>query len=161
MNSHASVHGGAALLLIACHACVSCTAGERGLSASYRGANILLVTVDTLRADRLGFYGYSGISPNLDALAADSFVFESMFTTSSTTFPAHVSLMTGLHPKDSRNGYYLNDSVTTLAEVLSERGYSTRAVVSALPLDARFNLDQGFASYDSDFSSCRGSITTE
>jgi arylsulfatase A-like enzyme len=137
---------------------LGCTQGNKGLSARFKDFNILLISIDTLRADHLGCYGYRKITPCIDSIAAESFVFKSIFTTSSTTFPAHVSLLTALYPKDCRNGYYLQDSVTTLAEMLSKNGYYCSAFVSALPLDIRFNLDQGFSHYDSDFSSCKGSI---
>ena len=137
---------------------LGCTQGNKGLSARFKDFNILLISIDTLRADHLGCYGYRKITPYIDSIAAESFVFKSIFTTSSTTFPAHVSLLTALYPKDCRNGYYLQDSVTTLAEILSKNGYYCSAFVSALPLDRRFNLDQGFSHYDSDFSSCKGSI---
>jgi len=135
-----------------------CTKDEHALSARYKDYTILLVSIDTLRADRLGCYGYSKTTPAIDALANSSFLFESMFTTSSTTLPAHASLMTSLYPKDLRNGYAVSDSVTTVAEVLRENGYQCLAFVSALPLDERFNLDQGFHYYDADFSGSRGSV---
>jgi arylsulfatase A-like enzyme len=137
---------------------LGCTRESKELSAGYKGYNILLISIDTLRADHLGCYGYRKKTPYIDLIAAKSFVFESMFTTSSTTTPAHVSLLTALYPRDCRNGYYLRDSVTTMAEIFSENGYFCLAFVSALPLDVRFNLDQGFSYYDSDFSGCRGSI---
>ncbi|MDX1387889.1 MAG: sulfatase [Acidobacteriota bacterium] len=137
-------------------ATLGCTGGIPDLDGGYQGHNVLLISVDTLRADRLGCYGYERPTPVLDALAEQSYVFESMFTTSSTTFPAHVSLMTGLHPKDLRNGFFLTESATTLAEILEQTGYQTLAVVSSLPLDSRFGLDQGFARYESDFSDCHG-----
>jgi arylsulfatase A-like enzyme len=135
-----------------------CTKDEKELSAGYKDYNIVLVSIDTLRADHLGCYGYRRTTPTIDALANRSFLFESMFTTSSTTLPAHASLMTSLYPKDLRNGYAVRDSVTTLAEVLSTKGYLCLGFVSALPLDKRFNLDQGFDYYDADFSGSRGSM---
>jgi len=143
------------LLLVALPACAP---EQRPLSGRYRGHDILLVTIDSLRADRLGCYGYAKATPAIDALASRSVVFDSLFTTSSTTLPAHVSLLTGRDPGDLRNGYTVSDSAVTLAEVLSREGYESRAVVSSLPLAAAFNLGQGFAVYDSDFSACRGSL---
>lgn len=137
---------------------LGCAKEIKGLSALFKGYNILLISIDTLRADHLGCYGYGKKTSNIDSIADRSFVFKSMFTTSSTTTPAHVSLLTALYPRDCRNGYYLQDSVTTMAEILSENGYSCLAFVSALPLDVRFNLDQGFSYYNSDFSGCKGSV---
>ncbi len=144
---------GLVLLLVAM---LGCAGGDSGLAGGFQDHNVLLISVDTLRADRLGLYGYERPTPVLDALAGQSYVFDSMFTTSSTTFPAHVSLLTGLYPKDLRNGFFLSESATTLAEILEDVGYQTLAVVSALPLDSRFGLDQGFARYESDFSRCGG-----
>lgn len=128
------------------------------LSGRYPGHNILLITIDSLRADRLGCYGYGKETPTIDSLASRSIVFDSLFTTSSTTLPAHASLLTGRNPGDLRNGTTLSDLVVTLAEVVSREGYVTRAFVSSVPLDAGFNLGQGFDVYDSDFSTCRGTI---
>ena len=135
-----------------------CTKGKNRLEGCFKESNILLISIDTLRADYLGCYGCPRKTPVIDSIAATGFVFESMFTSSSTTFPAHVSLMTSLYPRDCRNGYYLRESVTTLAEVLGKNGYQCMAFVSALPLDKKFNLDQGFNIYNSDFSSCKGSM---
>ena len=137
---------------------IGCAQDNKELSSRFKDYNILLVSIDTLRADHLGCYGYQKVTSYIDSIASESFVFKSFFTTSSTTFPAHVSLLTGLYPRDCRNGYYLRDSVTTMAEILSKNDYYSLAFVSALPLDVRFNLDQGFSYYDSDFSSCKGSI---
>ena len=117
--------------------------------------------MDTLRADYLGCYGAPNKTSFIDSIAQTGFLFESMYTTSSTTLPAHVSLLTSLYPKDCRNGYSLGDSVTTMAEVLGAHGYLSWAFVSALPLDVRFNLDQGFDYYDADFSECSGSLDLE
>jgi arylsulfatase A-like enzyme len=154
----AAARRGAALCLLLFIAPPACAPGERPLSGRYRGHDIVLVTIDSLRADRLGCYGYAKATPTIDALASRSVVFDSLFTTSSTTLPAHVSLFTGRDPGDLRNGYTVSDSAVTLAEVLSRNGYESRAIVSALPLAAAFNLGQGFSVYDSDFSVCRGSI---
>ncbi len=129
------------------------------LSAHFSHYNLLLITIDTLRTDYVGAYGPRNNTPAIDALAAQSFIFESMFTTSSTTLPAHLSLMTSRYPRDCRNGYAVQDTVTTLAEVLGQHGYNCLATVSALPLDRRFNIRQGFSFYDDDFSSCRGSVS--
>ena len=86
------------------------------LSGRYRGHDVLLITIDSLRADHLGCYGYATPTPTIDALAERSIVFDALFTTSSTTLPAHVSLLTGRNPGDLRNGYTLSDSAVTLAE---------------------------------------------
>ena len=146
------------ILLFAFFALLGCSRDDNRLSGRFKNYNIVLISVDTLRADYLGCYGASDKTSFIDSIAQSGFVFESMFTTSSTTLPAHVSLLTSLYPKDIRNGYTLADSVTTMAEVLDVHGYLSWAFVSALPLDIRFNLDQGFNYYDANFSGCQGSL---
>ncbi|MCU0236815.1 MAG: sulfatase-like hydrolase/transferase [Acidobacteria bacterium] len=115
--------------------------------------NVLVITLDTTRADHLGAYGYAAArTPNLDRLAAAGVVFENASTSVPLTLPAHATLFTGRHPIATRvrnNGnYFLPESETTLAEVLSHRGYDTRAVVSAFVLLSKFGLNQGFSIYD-------------
>lgn len=123
------------------------------------GCNVLLVTMDTTRADRIGCYGNEDIeTPALDRLAREGVVFSQATATSPSTLPSHTSILTGLYPAHhgSRvNGLYrLDDSHETLAEVLAESGYTTGAVISAFVLDSRFGLGQGFAHYDDDLSEC-------
>lgn len=149
------------VLLFGFFSLLGCSRDNNRLSAAFKDYNIVLISVDTLRADYLGCYGVPNKTSFIDSIAQTGFVFESMFTTSSTTLPAHVSLLTSLYPKDIRNGYSLTDSVTTMAEVLGVHGYLNWAFVSALPLDGRFNLDQGFDYYDDDFSGCKGSLNLE
>ncbi len=115
--------------------------------------NVLLVTLDTTRADRLGCYGYTPAhTPALDSLAADGVLFENAFTPAPVTLPAHASLFTGLVPpvhgvRD--NGIYrLEDEAVTLAELLGDAGMATAATVAAYVLASRFGLAQGFAHYD-------------
>jgi arylsulfatase A-like enzyme len=115
--------------------------------------NVLLVTLDTTRADRLGCYGYTAAhTPVLDSLAADGVLFESAFTPAPVTLPAHASLLTGLVPpvhgvRD--NGIYrLRDEAVTLAELLGDAGMATSATIAAYVLTSRFGLAQGFAHYD-------------
>ncbi len=121
--------------------------------------SVVLVTIDTLRADRLGWYGRSPtITPALDALAARGVVFERAWTTAPLTVPAHASLLTGLLPP--KHGLRLNRPVAplprvedrrffTLAEALKEKGYATGAFVSASVLAREeTGLDAGFDVYD-------------
>lgn len=118
--------------------------------------NLLLVSVDTTRADRLTPYGYSlPTSPNIEDLARHGAVFLNAYTHAPTTLPAHSSLLTGLLPPAHgvrANGRFRLDPVhLTLAEILRSHGFQTAAVVGAMPLDQRFGLDQGFDTYDGDF----------
>src|SRR5690606_29185935 len=117
--------------------------------------NVLLITLDTTRADRFSSYGYpEPTTPNLDALASEGSLFESAFSTAPITLPSHTSIMTGTYPMfhgtRDNSTYVVREDVTTMAEVLAEKGYDTGAVVGAFVLDLQFNLDQGFAQYDDD-----------
>jgi choline-sulfatase len=115
--------------------------------------NLLVVTLDTTRADRIGSYGYAGAStPTLDALARRSLRFASAVSVAPETLPAHCSIFTGRYPYQHgvrlNAEYRLPPGETTLAERLRAHGYETAAFVSAFVLDARYGLDQGFDLYD-------------
>jgi arylsulfatase A-like enzyme len=119
--------------------------------------NVLLITVDTLRPDRLGAYGYDRIgTPHIDRLAAEGALFENVVTDTPWTTPSMSSVMTGtyatVHGYKSTNANRLAQENVTLAEVLGEAGYTTAAVVGSFPLDAVFQLDQGFDHYDDEFT---------
>jgi arylsulfatase A-like enzyme/Flp pilus assembly protein TadD len=124
--------------------------------------NLLVVTIDTLRADRVGSYGHAAArTPRLDALAAAGLRFERAATVTPLTLPAHSSLFTGAFPARhgvrDNGGYYLGDAHTTLAEVLRDRGFRTGGFVSSFVLDSRWGISQGFDRYfdDFDFSKVR------
>jgi choline-sulfatase len=124
------------------------------------GAHLLLVTLDTTRADRLGCYGAAdAATPNLDRLAARGLRFTDAVSPVPMTLPAHASLMTGLDPP--AHGVRVNGieplapEQFTLAEALSDAGYRTAAFVSSFVLDPRFGLDQGFESYDATLEATR------
>ncbi len=119
-------------------------------------APIVLVSVDTLRADHLPLYGYRlGRTPAIDSLAAGALVFERAFTHAPTTLPAHASLLTarlpGEHGVRDNYGYALAPGTPTLASVLAGAGYRTAAFVSAYPLRAGTGLEAGFDLYDDEF----------
>lgn len=116
-------------------------------------SRLLLVSIDTLRADRLGLYGRdTTVSPNLDRLARTSAVFDHMVASTPVTLPSHATLFTGLRPIQhgvhDNTTYQLADSHETLAEILAARGFRTGAVVGSLALDGQFGLGQGFEIYD-------------
>ena len=119
---------------------------------SPRRPNVLIISLDTLRADHLSCYGYAGeTSPNIDKLAMQGHRFLNAYTTMPTTLPAHASLFTSLQPVQlsvRRNGEIVPDEVVTLAEVLLEKGYSTAAFVSAAVMNAYYRINQGFVLYD-------------
>jgi arylsulfatase A-like enzyme/tetratricopeptide (TPR) repeat protein len=118
--------------------------------------NVVLITLDTTRADRLGSYGYAQArTPNLDALARGGVLFAQAASTSPLTQPAHSSIMTGMYP--THHGVRVNGNTAlsqeqkTLAEALSEKGYQTGAFLGAFVLDGRWGLNQGFQVYDDRF----------
>ena len=121
-----------------------------------RRLNVLLVTIDTLRPDHLGSYGYAAAqTPALDALAVRGLRFTQATTVAPLTLPAHASLMTGTFPAyhgiRDNGGFYLGDDQVTLAKVLRARGYRTGGFVSAFVLDGRWGIGQGFERYFDDF----------
>jgi arylsulfatase A-like enzyme/Flp pilus assembly protein TadD len=118
-----------------------------------RGHNLLLITIDTLRADMLGTNGNpDGLTPNLDQWATEGIRFPSAFAHATMTLPSHCSILTGEYPirhgvRD--NGLFrLETSRLTLAEILKKAGYRTGAFIGAFVLDTRFGLSQGFDLYD-------------
>ncbi len=115
--------------------------------------NVLVVTFDTTRADRIGCYGFDGVkTPTVDGLAAQGVRFERAMSTVPITLPSHSSIFTGLYPNAHGvrdNGQFaLPDEQLTLAEILRDEGYATAAAIGSFPLVARFGLDQGFDLYD-------------
>ncbi len=114
--------------------------------------NLLLLTIDTLRADRLGVAGHQRpTTPTLDGLAARGVRFERAYSQAGWTLPSVATILTGLHP--SRHGAVAQDrglaaDVPTLASILAGRGYETRAYVSHLFLRSGYGLARGFATYD-------------
>ncbi|HEB36938.1 MAG TPA: hypothetical protein ENI18_14040, partial [Candidatus Aminicenantes bacterium] len=118
--------------------------------------NVLLVTLDTTRADRIGCYGYEKAkTPNLDLLASKGVRFANAYCQVPLTLPSHCSILTGTYPIYHRvhnNGFYfLNSDYLTLAEILKDKGFKTAAFVSSFTVDSRFGLNQGFDVYDDKF----------
>jgi arylsulfatase A-like enzyme/Tfp pilus assembly protein PilF len=119
--------------------------------------NVLLVTLDTTRADRIGCYGYADAhTPTLDALAEEGVVFESAYATVPLTLPSHASILTGLYPPE--NGMPLNGrgrldpELPNLAETLRKEGYRTGAFIASVVLQSKHGLDHGFETYDDDMA---------
>lgn len=116
------------------------------------GVNVVLFTLDTTRADRLGCYGSpKGLTPAIDALARDGVLFRGAFTPVPITLPAHISMLTGVYPPEHGvrvNGVNaLGPEPPTLAELLGGRGYRTAAFVASLIVGRKFGLDRGFELY--------------
>jgi choline-sulfatase len=113
--------------------------------------NVLLVTVDTLRPDALGWVAGRNATPEIDRLAAEGFRFPGAVSPAPVTLPAHASILTGLEPRRHGardNGQPLAEGPATLAETLRARGYATGAFVSGFPLVRAFGVDRGFAHFD-------------
>ncbi|MCK5003784.1 MAG: sulfatase [Candidatus Aminicenantes bacterium] len=135
--------------------------------------NIILITIDTLRADHMGCYNYPwNTTPFMDSLAEKGVVFENAISQSATTCPSITSIFTGLYPSEHKiqaNGFILDDSFLTLAEILKSRGYFTAAFTSTDRHFLASNLDQGFDKYEEpedtkkkyDFSYRPGEYTIE
>ena len=118
--------------------------------------NVILITLDTTRADHLGCYGYRDANtPNLDGLARAGVLFAQATSPAPLTLPAHASIMTGMYPP--YHGVRVNGNAavsqaqTTIAEALSAKGYKTGAFIAAFVLDGRWGLNQGFQTYDDRF----------
>ena len=123
------------------------------LASGAEGPNVVLISLDTFRADRLAPWGGSpALAPNLNSLAAKGTVFTGCFAPAPLTLPSHATLLTGAFPEVTGlrdNGFgHLASGVPTLSEVLSARGYVTAAVVADPVLDSRYGLSRGFATYD-------------
>ena len=135
-----------ALILLAL--CLACGVGE---SDSGSRPDLILISIDTLRADRLGAYGYDrDTSPTLDALAARGVRFETVIAESNWTLPSHMTLFTGLPPAyhgvtEARRK--LRGAIPTLAGVLRDNGYRTFGVNGGGFLDARYGFSRGFERY--------------
>lgn len=163
--------GGRRLVAIAL-AVAACAAlavlGRRLLSARpgpvqrEAGLDVLLVTIDTLRADALGCYGRAGAqTPWTDRLAQDGVRFEQAHAHNVITLPSHANILSGRHPLEhgvrDNSGFRFPKDTSTLATLLRARGYRTAAFISAFPLASRFGLDRGFDLYDDRFLSGAGS----
>ena len=115
------------------------------------GTNVIVITIDTLRADYLGCYGFQRpTSPRIDAFAKDAVVFEQAVCQSPETLPSHTSIFTGMYPRTHKaisHESRVDSRLATLAEVLEGHGYTTGAMVSSHVLDAKYGLDHGFQSY--------------
>jgi arylsulfatase A-like enzyme/Tfp pilus assembly protein PilF len=120
------------------------------------GLDVLLITIDTLRADALGSYGNERAStPWMDGLARGGVRFEKARAHNVNTLPSHASLFSGLYPQEhgvrDNSGFRFPGGIETLATLLKAEGYRTGAFVSAFPLDSRFGLERGFDVYEDSF----------
>jgi len=120
--------------------------------------NLLVITLDTTRADSIGIYGNTETqTPNIDYLGQNGIMFRNCYAPVPLTLPSHCSIFTGRYPiahQVRNNGtYYLNNRELTLAEIFKSRGFQTSAILSSFTLFAKFGLNQGFDLYDESFNS--------
>src|SRR4029079_18167080 len=137
------------------------TAAGNDLGALPRGVsrdrlNLIVVTLDTTRADRIGAYGAHDVeTPAVDRLASEGVLFEQAVSVAPLTLPAHSSIFTGKFPPEhgvrDNGGFFLGPEQVTLAEVLKGRGYRTGAFVAAYVLASKWGINQGFDTYFDDF----------
>ena len=130
-----------------------------------RARNVVIVTIDTVRADRVGVYGYtSAQTPFIDALARRGTRFDRAYAAAPITLTSHASLMSGRYPPGHgarHNGLRVSGDVPLLAEVFQRAGYKTGAFVGAFPLDRRFGLDRGFHAYGDHMPRKEGVVANE
>ena len=136
----------------------SCAGG--GSDAVRPARHVVLISLDTTRADQLGLYGNPAVkTPHLDRLAAESVVLDDFMTVVPTTLASHVSLFTGNYPHTHgtpRNGFLVNERNVMLPEILGERGFVTAGFAGSFALEGRFNFAQGFEHYDEAFERLAG-----
>ena len=135
-----------AVLAAACHG---------RITAPSRTTPVILISIDTLRSDHLPAYGYKGVAtPNIDALRADSILYERAYSHVPLTLPSHVSILTGMLPAESgvrdNVGFRLSNSIPTIQELLKKNGYATGAAVSAFVLRRETGIARGFDFFNDD-----------
>src|SRR5262245_6233424 len=162
MSGDSSRRACAVALLAGAALVAACDGRHATGGAGERVERIVLVSIDTLRADHVGCYGAEAVeTPALDALAAEGVRFATAISPAPITLPSHTTLLTGRDPPQHgvrHNGLFrLPSDVPTLAERLRSAGFATAAFVSAFVLDSRFGLDRGFERYDDQLGIARSS----
>jgi choline-sulfatase len=153
------------IVIVALTVLTSCSAGQRVVFERRADQNVLIITIDTLRADALGSYGGGAATPALDALAGRGVRYDFAHAHAVVTLPSHASILTGLYPHQhgirDNSGYRLSPATPTLATALKQAGFATAAFVAAFPLDARFGLTSGFDVYDDSYPELGRSVEFE
>ncbi|MGB9893055.1 MAG: sulfatase-like hydrolase/transferase [Candidatus Saccharicenans sp.] len=127
--------------------------GWPGQGSASSNINLLLISIDTIRPDRIGCYSQKYLkTPAIESIASDGVVFTRAFSHTPMTLPSHTTMLTGLTPAThgvhDNARFRLDQSFLTMAEYLKQKGFRTAAFVGAFPLDSRFGLNQGFDLYD-------------
>jgi arylsulfatase A-like enzyme/tetratricopeptide (TPR) repeat protein len=158
--SHRRIESGGLAAALLYLLAIACGSPEKARPAN----DIILITIDTWRADAAGFAGNTNVkTPFLDALASRGIVFTNAHAHNVVTLPSHTNILTGLYPWQhgvrENAGFVLDAKQTTIAELLHDRGFATGAFIGAAPLDARYGLNQGFDLYDDNYG--KGDSTTD
>src|SRR5713226_3637207 len=147
MITRRSLSHSSQLALYVIMALLTSVCGRRVARPTIAARNLLLITIDTLRADHVGVYGWTRArTAALDRLAREGIVFDRAFAAAPITLPSHATILTGRYPPGhgSRdNGLRVSPSVPTIATELHARGFRTAAFVAAFPLDHQFGLNRG------------------
>jgi len=142
-----------ALLIVVCVTAIGCgtTKNRTPAPTTSSPSNLVIITIDTLRADHVGAYGYKAAhTATLDRLAREGALFTHAYATAPITLTSHASLMTGRYPLGHgarHNGMRIDLKTPTLADTLAGAGFATGAFIAAFPLDQRFGLNKGFQTY--------------
>ncbi len=151
------------LLALGCAGLLAACTAEQGAPEELQGGfrHVILISLDTTRADHLGCYGSPRVkTPAIDRVAAEGVRFDQVLSPAPTTLVAHTSLFTGSYPQTHgvvRNGFMVNPENVMLPEILGPAGFHTAAVLGSFALEHRFGFDQGFMSFDEDFALMLGS----
>ena len=156
-SKHAAFTGLLVCILTVVVTACSQESGDPGAASETKPVrpSILLITLDTTRADRLGIETDRVDTPNLEALAGRGVYYNQAYSVTPTTLPSHTSMLTGLYPADHRvreNGRMIDKKLNLLPALLKARGYDTAAFVSGFPLAGQFGLSRGFDHYDDAFA---------
>ena len=164
-NSNNWPHALAVMAAVCGLASAACQREAVAPPAPAAARNVVVITIDTLRADRIGAYGYAAArTPVLDALAAGGTRFDRAYAPAPITLPSHASLMTGRYPPGHgarHNGLRVKADVPVLAELFKRAGFKTGAFVGAFPLDRRFGLERGFDAYGDRMPRVAGAAANE
>ncbi len=148
----AAAAAGLALAAVALYLALPRGGPDFGRIRGGRDLNVILVTLDTTRADRLGCYGFRNVeTPTIDLFASRGVRFERCFAQTPLTLPSHTTLMTGtlplFHGVRDNGGFVVPSPLVTMAELFKDKGYATGAFIAAYVLDSKWGLDQGFDTY--------------
>ncbi len=142
-------------IVVAAASCLVMSCGKSSVGSPSRTTPVVLISIDTLRSDHLPAYGYRGVAtPNIDALRADSILYERAYSQVPLTLPSHTSILTGMLPGDhgvrDNIGFRLDTKIPTVQELLRKNGYATGAAVSAFVLRHETGIARGFDFFDDD-----------